>query len=96
MAPYALAELGMGLTSLAQNESAFPPSPAAVQAGRTALPLAAMYADPDWVELRRAIAAVHAIDSTQILCGAGSMELIAALSTRNWFGYGNSCQSRFS
>ena len=80
MAPYALADLGPpGTVSLAQNESAFPPSPKAVQAGQTALAQAALYPDPDWSELRAAISAVHGVDRDRILCGAGSMELISAL-----------------
>lgn len=80
MAAYALADLGGPDTiSLAQNESAFPPSPTAVAAGRQAMDQMALYPDPDWTELRRAIADVHALDPSHILCGAGSMELIGAL-----------------
>lgn len=80
MAPYALADLGgAGMTSLAQNESAFGPSPQAVQAGQAALAASALYPDPDWTDLRAAIAAVHGLDPAMILCGAGSMELIGAL-----------------
>lgn len=80
MAAYALADLGdPAAISLAQNESAFPPSPHAVEAGARALADAALYPDPDWRELRTAIAEVHGIDPEGILCGAGSMELIGCL-----------------
>ena len=79
MAPYALADLGKGLISLAQNESAFPPSPEAVMAGQAALGAMPLYPDPDWSRLRAAIASVHGLDASAILCGAGSMELIGCL-----------------
>jgi histidinol-phosphate aminotransferase len=83
MAPYALANLtaepGTRLISLSQNESLRSPSPRASQAAITAMGQAALYPDPDWTDLRNAIAQVHAIDPAMILCGAGSMELIAAL-----------------
>lgn len=83
MAPYALADLkapaGIQPISLAQNESALPPSPKAVAAGRKALESSRLYPDPDWRDLRAAIAEVHGIPAEAILCGAGSMELIAAL-----------------
>ncbi len=79
MAPYALADLGpAGAQSLAQNESAVPPSPAAIEAGQRALRDAALYPDPDWRSLRVAIAEAHGLEGDAILCGAGSMELIGA------------------
>lgn len=80
MASYALADLGdPSAVSLAQNESAFPPSPKALAAGRTALQQAALYPDPDWRALRGAIAGVHPVAEEEILCGAGSMELVGAV-----------------
>ena len=80
MSPYALADLGgTNTVSMAQNESAFAPSPAAIEAGQAALANAALYPDPDWQDLRAAIATVHGLKPGQILCGAGSMELISAL-----------------
>ena len=80
MAPYALAALGgTDALSLAQNESALPPSPAALQAGAMALATAPAYPDPDWTDLRAAIAETHDVPADAILCGAGSMELIGAL-----------------
>lgn len=80
MAPYALADLGdPSLTSLAQNESARPPSPLAIAAGQAALGDAALYPDPDWRDLRAALAEAHGVPAADILCGAGSMELIGCL-----------------
>lgn len=79
MSPYQLATLDSAYISLAQNESAYPPSPKAIEAASVALASAYLYSDPDWTILRAAIADVHRIDSQQIICGAGSMELIAAL-----------------
>ncbi len=79
MQPYALADTGAGLVSLAQNESCFPPAPAVQAAGREAVARGALYPDPDWHALRQAIAGVHRLDPRTILCGAGSMELIGAL-----------------
>ena len=83
MAPYALAEIaapaGKRLISLAQNESACAPSPAVAEAVAAALSDAPLYPDPDWTDLRAAIAEVHGLDEGRILCGAGSMELIGAL-----------------
>lgn len=83
MGPYTIAELsvpdGVSPISLAQNESAFPPSPDAISAATSALARAHLYPDPNWTELRSAIAHVHEIDPVSILCGMGSMELISAL-----------------
>ena len=80
MGAYALADLGGSQTiSLAQNESAFPASPAAVAAGQAALVDLTLYPDPEWPDMRTAIAEVHELDPTRILCGAGSMELIGCL-----------------
>lgn len=80
ISPYALADLGgPGTVSLAQNESAFPVSPRAIAAGRAALDGMSLYPDPDWREMRAAIAATHGVAPERILCGAGSMELIGCL-----------------
>lgn len=80
MGAYALADLGGAQTiSLAQNESAFPASPAALAAGQKALTDLILYPDPEWPDMRAAIAEVHALDPARILCGAGSMELIGCL-----------------
>ena len=83
VAAYPLAALaapaGRPLVSLAQNESACRPSPKALAAGHKALANAERYPDPDYTELRGAIAEVHALEPQRVLCGAGSMELMAAL-----------------
>ncbi|MFA3916867.1 pyridoxal phosphate-dependent aminotransferase [Ruegeria hyattellae] len=79
MAPYALADLGGDLISMAQNESAFPPSPKALVAAHEEASQARLYPDPDWSDLRQAISEKHVLDPNMILCGAGSMELIGCL-----------------
>lgn len=80
MASYALADLGdPSAISLAQNESFLPPSPKAIKAAQTALANTACYPDPDWCDLRAAIAETHPVDAQNLLCGAGSMELIGCL-----------------
>ncbi|MEM9735615.1 MAG: aminotransferase class I/II-fold pyridoxal phosphate-dependent enzyme, partial [Pseudomonadota bacterium] len=83
LSAYALADMavapGKRLISLAQNESAAAPSPRALAAAREALGRSVLYPDPDWGELRAAIAETHGLDPAMILCGAGSMELIGAL-----------------
>ncbi|MBY8974995.1 aminotransferase class I/II-fold pyridoxal phosphate-dependent enzyme [Rhodobacteraceae bacterium NNCM2] len=83
LAAYALADLsvtgGAEPVSLAQNESADRPSPNAISAASRAARRGELYPDPDWQDLRRAIAEVHGVEAQSILCGAGSMELIGAL-----------------
>ena len=83
MSPYALAELnapeGKRLISLSQNESLHPPSPRAIRAAARALEAGHLYPDPDWGELRAALSDLHGIPAAGILCGNGSMELIAGL-----------------
>lgn len=89
MAAYSLADLGdEGTISLAQNESAFSPSPNAIAAANEALDQMMLYPDPEWPELRAAIAQVHGITAQNILCGAGSMELIGCL-IRAFVGQGD-------
>ncbi|MBO9450391.1 aminotransferase class I/II-fold pyridoxal phosphate-dependent enzyme [Tropicibacter sp. R16_0] len=80
MGAYALADLGgVETISLAQNESAFPASPAAIAAGQAAMSDLPLYPDPEWPDLRAAIAETHGLEPDLILCGAGSMELIGCL-----------------
>ncbi|MBW4707008.1 aminotransferase class I/II-fold pyridoxal phosphate-dependent enzyme [Roseobacter sp. YSTF-M11] len=83
MAPYALASLpaasDQDMISLAQNESLRPPSPQAIAAAKNALAYGQLYPDPDWSDLRTELAGRHGLKAENILCGAGSMELIAAL-----------------
>ena len=64
---------------LAQNESATPPSPAAVAAAQAALAEVRLYPDPSFAGLRAAIAAAEGLDAGRIVCAAGSMELISLL-----------------
>lgn len=83
MASYELADLeiatGKKLISMAQNESLRPPSPYVVDAIKRVLPQTHLYPDPQWQQVREAISSVHGIAPEYILCGAGSMELIACL-----------------
>ena len=83
LAAYALADLsvpdGVESVSLAQNEHYCPPSRSVMDAVRDAAANAHLYPDPDWNDLRDAIASVHQLARDNILCGAGSMELISAL-----------------
>ncbi len=83
MAPYATATLtiapGKRLISLSQNESAMPASPLAIEAARAACMGMGDYPDSECKALREAIAEVHNLDPAGIVCGNGSMELIAAL-----------------
>ena len=80
MGAYALADMGRANTiSLAQNESGFPASPSAIAAGQSVMGQMPLYPDPEWSELRGAIAQVHGLNPENILCGAGSMELIGCL-----------------
>ncbi|WP_425084500.1 pyridoxal phosphate-dependent aminotransferase [Ruegeria profundi] len=89
LAAYALADLGGPQTiSLAQNESAFPASPTAIAAGQAAMADMPLYPDPEWPDLRLAIAEVHGLDQSNIFCGAGSMELIGCL-IRAYAGQGD-------
>lgn len=83
MAPYELASLdapmGQRLVSLSQNECLRGPSPAAIEAAAQVARQAHQYPDADWMDLRAAIAQVHDIDPSLILCGNGSLDLIGAL-----------------
>ncbi|SLN63425.1 Histidinol-phosphate aminotransferase 2 [Falsiruegeria litorea R37] len=80
MAAYALADLGGAHTiSMAQNESTFPASPAAIAAGQAAMAELPLYPNPEWPDLRAAIAETYMLEPNLILCGAGSMELIGCL-----------------
>ena len=79
MQAYALADLHPQLQSLAQNESFLPVSPRALRAGQLALQQSALYPDPDWSECRAALADAYSVAGERIVCGTGSMELIAAL-----------------
>ena len=83
ISPYSLAELnaraGKRLISLSQNESLRRPSPQVDDAVANAVANAHLYPDPEWAGLRNELAALHRIPASAILCGNGSMELIACL-----------------
>ncbi|WP_171099558.1 histidinol-phosphate transaminase [Ruegeria sp. HKCCD7255] len=83
MSPYALAQLkapaGKSLISLSQNESLRPPSPEAIKAASMVIGQGHLYPDPDWGELRVALAETYGLEASGIVCGAGSMDLIACL-----------------
>lgn len=83
MSPYALANMnpppGKPLISLSQNESLRPPSPLVAEAVASVLGTGHLYPDPDWLNLRSALSKLHSIPEEGILCGNGSMELIASL-----------------
>jgi histidinol-phosphate aminotransferase len=64
---------------LAQNESAVPPGKAALAAMRAATGGVNRYPEPDAATLRQAIAGAEGLPAHQIICGAGSMELLALL-----------------
>ncbi|MEM8795426.1 MAG: histidinol-phosphate transaminase [Pseudomonadota bacterium] len=85
MAAYALADLSTAasgdIISLSQNESFRPPSPKVAEAVKGALSQSMLYPDPDWRDLREELADVHAIEGSRILCGNGSLDLIAAIAS---------------
>jgi histidinol-phosphate aminotransferase len=64
------------LVRLGANESAFGPSPKAVEAMARELPRLAWYGDPESLDLRDALAAKHACRSEEIVVGSGIDELM--------------------
>lgn len=80
LSAYQLADLtapvDVPVISLAQNELPFVPSTKVLESGARAAADANLYPDPSWSELTHAIALQHQINQKQILCGAGSMELL--------------------
>ena len=64
---------------LGQNELGHRPSPLAIAAARSALKALERYPDVEHRELRRGIADSFKVNIEQILCGAGSMELMRLL-----------------
>ncbi|HVY98882.1 MAG TPA: histidinol-phosphate transaminase [Dongiaceae bacterium] len=83
MAPFMLADRavapGLKAIHLAQNESPTGPGPAALAALCAATAELNRYPEADAATLRRAIAAAEGLDAGRIVCGAGSMELLALL-----------------
>ncbi|MEN8740298.1 MAG: histidinol-phosphate transaminase [Phaeobacter gallaeciensis] len=64
---------------LSSNENPLGPSPRAIEAMREAAATMHRYPSSDHAELRAAIGEVHGLDPAQIICGAGSDEIIAFL-----------------
>jgi len=83
LAPFALADRSVAAhlraIHLAQNESAVPPGKAALEAMRTAIANINRYPEADAATLRHAIAEAEGLPANQIICGTGSMELLALL-----------------
>jgi histidinol-phosphate aminotransferase len=67
------------LIRLDSNENPFGPSPRAVEAMQSALATSNFYPDDDCAELRRKLAACHAVPAEQVLVTAGSTEMLALL-----------------
>ena len=61
---------------LSSNESALGPSPKAIAAAKAAAETMVRYPDGGATALREAIGAHHGLDPAQIMCGAGSDELL--------------------
>lgn len=82
---YEMADLNIDsdtpVIQLAQNELALPPSPKAIQAARDAIPGCNRYSDIDHLALRKAIADIHGLDASRILCGAGSLEIMSLIAS---------------
>jgi histidinol-phosphate aminotransferase len=64
------------LARLGANESAFGPSPKALEAMASELPRLAWYGDPESLDLRDTLAAKHACAAEQILVGSGIDDLM--------------------
>ena len=64
---------------LSSNETPFGPSPLAVEAYRAAAAHLSRYPDGSALALREAIAKLHGLDASRIVCGAGSDELLNLL-----------------
>lgn len=72
-------EEGQHVAKLSANESAVGPSPKAIEAFRAASDVLHRYPEGQSHDLRQAIARRHNIDPANIVCGAGSDELISLL-----------------
>jgi histidinol-phosphate aminotransferase len=73
------AEAQPQLIRLDSNENPFGPSALAIEAMRSALAATNFYPDDDCTELRRKLAAHHALPMEQVLVTAGSTEMLALL-----------------
>jgi histidinol-phosphate aminotransferase len=83
LAPFALANRSVAAhlraIHLAQNENAVAPGAAAMAAMRAAIATINRYPEADAASLRHAIAKAENLPVDRIICGAGSMELLALL-----------------
>lgn len=73
---------------LSSNETPLGPSPAAIEAYRQAAEHLELYPDGQATELREAIGAVHGLNPANIICGAGSDELLGLI-CRCYLGAGD-------
>src|SRR5678816_4494452 len=67
---------GRPLIKLSANENPLGTSPAAL-AARYGAVVPSLYPDPDSNDLRQALGELHGIDTTRIICGTGSGELLS-------------------
>jgi histidinol-phosphate aminotransferase len=67
---------GVKLYKLSSNETPFGPSPAAIEAYRTAAESLALYPDGAATALRAAIGNAYGLNPDRIVCGAGSDEVL--------------------
>ncbi len=79
MMPYVSGETVGDMVQLGFNESAFPPSPRAIEAARQACRDTRRYNDENYSALKRALADHHGLDEDRIVCGAGSMDIMRDL-----------------
>lgn len=70
---------GVKLHKLSSNETPLGPSPAAVEAAMAATANLELYPDGGSTILRKAIAEVHGLNPDNIICGAGSDEILSML-----------------
>ncbi|QDY68425.1 histidinol-phosphate transaminase [Qingshengfaniella alkalisoli] len=67
------------VVKLSSNENPLGPSPKAIAAAQAAMARMNRYPSSDHAELRAAIAEVHGLDASRIICGAGSDEVLCFL-----------------
>ncbi len=77
------------LLRLGANESSFGPSPRAIESMQREAPLAALYGDPESVDLRDALALRLGLEPKQLVVGAGIDDLMG-LAVRAFVGLGGS------
>jgi histidinol-phosphate aminotransferase len=69
------------VVQLAQNELAIPPSPRAIEAVRRSADDMHRYSDTEQTDLRLALGEVYGLNPANLMCGAGSLELMNLLAT---------------